>query len=119
LFIAYIVVGLTWTTPSGSAVTWIFKIGTLGATFAPLLLVAVYTATGNKWWSNDIGTALVQLAFSIPIITGPLAWAIWLDKGSITGGMIAWMEIAGPVLVALAILRLCYIFIRYHREDQP
>jgi len=114
LFAVYIALGLTWT-PSGGAAEWVFRVGSLGATFAPLLLVAIYTATGNHWWSNDVGSAIVQLALSIPIITGPLAWSAWLDAGSITGGMVAWMEIAGPVLVTLAILRLCFVFVRIHR----
>lgn len=115
LFAVYIALGLTWT-PSGSALEWIYKTGTLGATFAPLLLVAIYGASGNRFWENDVGLALVQLALSIPIIAGPLAWSAWLDKGSITGGMVAWLEIAGPVLVTLAILRLCFVFLRIHRD---
>jgi len=114
LFAVYIVLGLTWT-PRGSALEWIFKAGTLGASFAPLLLAGIYTVTGNAWWRTDVGAALVQLALSIVIIAGPLAWASWLDGGSITGGMVAWMEIAGPVLVTLAILRLCYVFMRIYR----
>jgi hypothetical protein len=115
LFAVYIVLGLTWT-PDGSAVEWTYKLGTLGATFTPLLLIAIYQASGNRWWANDVGSALVQLAFGIVIIAGPLAWASWLDNGSITGGMVAWLEIAGPVLVTLAILRLCYVFLRIHRD---
>ena len=116
LFAVYIVLGLTWT-PHGSVLEWIFKTGALGATFAPLLLVAIYTATGNKFWTNDVGLALVQLALGIAIIAGPLAWSAWLDNGSITGGMVAWLEIAGPVLVTLAILRLCFVFVRVHRSS--
>ena len=115
LFAAYIVLGLTWT-PHGSVLEWIFKAGALGATFAPLMLIGIYTATGNKWYTNDIGLALVQLALGIAIIAGPLAWSAWLDNGSITGGMVAWLEIAGPVLVTLAILRLCFVFLRVHRD---
>lgn len=118
LFAVYVVLGLIWT-PHGSALEWIYKIGTVGATFAPLMLVAIYTVSGlrgaAKWWTNDVGLALVQLALGISIIAGPLAWASWLDGGSITGGMVAWLEIAGPVLVTLAILRLCYVFTRIHR----
>ena len=114
LFAIYLALGLTWT-PNGSAVEWIYKIGTLGATFTPLLLVAIYAASGNRFWENDVGSALVQLALSIAIIAGPLAWASWLDDGSITGGMVAWLEIAGPVLVTLAILRICYVFLRIYR----
>jgi hypothetical protein len=114
LFAIYIVLGLTWT-PNGSTLEWTYKIGALGATFTPLLLVAIYSATA-KWWLNAVGTALVQLALSIVIIAGPLAWAAWLDNGSITAGMVAWLEIAGPVLVTLAILRVCYVFLRIHRD---
>ena len=83
----------------------------------PLLLIGIYTASGNRFWQNDVGLALVQLAFGISIIAGPLAWSAWLDGGSITGGMVAWLEIAGPVLVTLAILRLCYVFVRVHRSS--
>ena len=115
LFAVYIVLGLTWT-PNGSTLEWTYKIGALGATFSPLLLIAIYTASGNRFWTNDVGLALVQLAFGIAIIAGPLAWSAWLDDGSITGGMVAWLEIAGPVLVTLAILRLCYVFLRVHRD---
>jgi hypothetical protein len=114
LFAVYIVLGLTWT-PGGGTEEWTYKIGTLGATFTPLALAGIYTA-GSKWWVTDVGTALVQLALSIVIIAGPLAWASWLDSGSITGGMVAWLEIAGPVLVSLSILRLCYVFARLHRD---
>ena len=115
LFAVYIALGLTWT-PSGAALEWTYKAGTVGATCAPLLLIAVVSATGSKWWLTDVGTALVQLALGITVIAGPLAWASWLDNGSITGGMVAWLEIAGPVLVTLAILRLCYVFIRASRD---
>jgi hypothetical protein len=117
LFAVYIILGLTWT-PPGDVLTWIYKIGLVGATFAPLLLIGIYVATGNKPWTNDIGTTLVQLALSITIITGPLAWAIAFRNGEIIGGMLAWLEIAGPVLVALAILRLCYVFARIHRAGK-
>jgi hypothetical protein len=115
LFAAYIVLGLCWT-PHGSSLEWIFKTGTLGATFAPILLIGIYTASGNRFWENDVGLTLVQLALGIAIIAGPLAWSAWLDNGSITGGMVAWLEIAGPVLVTLAILRLCFVFLRVHRD---
>jgi hypothetical protein len=115
LFAIYIILGLTWT-PNGSTLEWTYKTGALGATFAPLLLIGIYVASGNRFWENVVGTALVQLALSIPIIAGPLAWSAWLDKGSITGGMVAWLEIAGPVLVTLAILRICWVFIRIHRD---
>ena len=115
LLAVFILLGLTWN-PGGSVDIWIFKTGTAGAAVAPLLLTGIYTATGNKWWRNDLGTALVQSLLSFIIIVGPLAWAAWRDNGSITGGMVAWLEIAGPVLVTLAILRLCYVFLRASRD---
>jgi hypothetical protein len=119
LLAVFIVLGLTWHA-SGSTENWIFKIGTLGATFAPLLLAGIYTAAGlrgaTKWWANDLGTALIQSLLSIVVIVAPLAWAIWTDHGSITGGLVAWLEIAGPLLAALTILRLCYVFLRIHRD---
>ena len=110
LFGAYIILGLTWT-PHGSALEWIFKTGTLGATFTPVMLVGIYSAAA-KWWQNDVGLALVQLALGISIIAGAARLVGVAGRGSITGGMVAWLEIAGPVLVTLAILRLCFVFLR-------
>jgi hypothetical protein len=115
LLVVFVVLGLTWN-PSGSVDDWIFKIGTIGATFAPLLLAGIYTASGNAWWRNDLGTALVQSLLSIVVISAPLAWAIWVDHGMITGGLGAWLEIAGPLLATINILRLCFVFARIHRE---
>lgn len=115
LLAVFIILGLTWN-PSGDQADWIYKIGTLGATLTPLLLVGIYGVSGNKFWTNDLGTALVQSLLSIVVIAGPLCWAIWIDHGLITGGLLAWLEVAGPVLVTLAILRLCWVFIRIHRE---
>jgi hypothetical protein len=115
LLAVFIVLGLTWHA-SGSTENWIFKIGTLGATFAPLILTGIYMATGNAFWRNDLGTALVQSLLSIVVIVAPLCWAVWANHGSITGGLVAWLEISGPLLAALTILRLCYVFLRIHRE---
>jgi hypothetical protein len=115
LLAVFIVLGLTWN-PDGSIDIWIFKLGTLGATLAPLMLTGIYSVTGNTWWRNDLGTALVQSPLSIVVITAPLAWAAWRDNGSITGGLVAWLEIAGPLLAALTILRLCWVFLRIHRD---
>ena len=64
LFAVYIVLGLCWT-PHGSVLEWIYKTGALGATFAPLLLIGIYVASGNRFWENDVGLALVQLALGI------------------------------------------------------
>jgi hypothetical protein len=115
LLAAFIIIGLTWN-PGGSVDLWIFKTGTAGATLAPLLLTGIYAATGNRFWRFDLGTALVQSLLSIVVITAPLAWAAWRDHGSITGGLVAWLEIAGPLLAAITIARLCFVFARIHRE---
>ena len=115
LLAAAVILGLTWN-PSGDQADWIFKIGTLGATFAPLLLTGIYAASGNHFWTNTLGTALVQALLSIVVISAPLCWAIWVDHGMITGGLGAWLEVAGPLLAAITILRLCYVFLRIYRE---
>jgi hypothetical protein len=111
-----IILGLTWN-PSGGQADWIFKIGTLGATVAPLGLCGIYTVTGNKWWTNTLGTALIQSLLSIVVIAAPLAWAIWKDHGMITGGLCAWLEVAGPLLAAVTITRLCVVFASTHRAS--
>ena len=115
LLVVFAVLGLTWN-PSGDVADWIYKIGTLGATFSPVLLTGIYAASGNRFWANDLGTALVQSLLSIVVIVAPLCWAVWADHGSITGGLVAWLEIAGPLLAAMTILRLCWVFARIHRE---
>lgn len=116
LLAVFIVLGLTWHA-SGTAENWIFKIGTLGSASAPLVLTGIYAASGNKFWRNSLGTALVQSLLSIVVITAPLCWAVWADRGSITGGLVAWLEIAGPLLAALTISRLCWVFLRIHRDE--
>ncbi len=59
----------------------------------------------------------MQALLCLIVFAAPLAWAIWVDKGSITGGMVAWLEIAGPVLVTLAILRVAWVLGRASRDE--
>lgn len=118
LLAVFIVLGLAWN-PGGPVDDWIYKAGTLGATLAPLLFTGIYAASGNKFWRNDLGTALVQSELCVVVLAAPLCWAIWVDGGMITGGLLAWLEIAGPVLVTLAVLRLCWVFLRIHRDARP
>ena len=82
LFAVYIVLGLTWTAP-GDVLTWIYKAGLLGATLSPLVLIGIYSAAA-RWWENEVGTALVQLALSIIIITGPLVFLTSRSVASLT-----------------------------------
>lgn len=116
LIAASIVIGLTWSA-GGSAQEWIFKIGILGATFVPLLVIAFYTALGKKWWQNDLGTSLVQALLYITIFAAPLAWAAWLNRGEITTGLVAWMEIIAPSLVAIGVGRFFWVVARISRES--
>ncbi len=112
---AYGVLGF-WLSSSGTAEELLYKWGLLALTVAPLLFMAVYTATGNKWYRNDIGSALAVLAFGITWTAWPLAYVFWFLNGMLTVSWLAWIEVSGPALVALAVLRLCYVFARIHRD---
>lgn len=101
---------------NGTVEADIYKWGLLAASFAPLVFIAVYTASGAKWYRNDIGSALVQAALCMIPIAGPLAWVFWVNHGVLTTSLLAWVEVSGPALSALAMLRLCYVFLRIHRD---
>ncbi len=111
---AYIGCGF-WLSSSGTAEELLYKYGLLALTVAPLVLMAIYSAT-NKWWANDIGSAIGVLAFGITWTAWPLAYTFWFLHGMLTVSWLAWIEVSGPALVALAILRLCWVFARIHRE---
>jgi hypothetical protein len=112
-----------WLSGNGTVEELLYKWGLLALTVAPLLFMAVYTATGNKWWANDVGSALAVLAFGITWTAWPLAYVFWFLHGMLTVSWLAWIEVSGPALVSLAILRLCYVFARIHRagngNDKP
>ena len=112
---AYGVLGF-WLSSNGTAEELLYKWGLLALTVAPVILVAVYVATGNRFWTNDVGSALAVLAFGITWTAWPLAYVFWFLGGMLTVSWLAWIEVSGPALVALAILRLCYVFLRYHRD---
>jgi hypothetical protein len=94
----------------------LYKWGLLGASLAPLLLILVYTITGNRWYGNDVGSAIVQVKLCIILFAAPLAWVFFFQGGMLRPGFVAWAEVSAPALVTLALLRLCYVFWRVHRD---
>ena len=94
----------------------LYKWGLTVLTFAPAILMTVYAATGNKFWTNDLGSTLAVLSFGITWMAWPLAYTFWFLHGSLGASWVGWCEVSGPALVALAVLMLSYVFGRYHRE---
>lgn len=94
----------------------LYKWGLLAASLAPLVLIGVYTLTGNRWYANDVGSAIVQIKLCVVVLVAPLAWVFWFQGGMLRPGFLAWAEVSAPALVALAMLRLCYVFVRIHRS---
>lgn len=111
---AYIGLGV-WFAGNSAVEVPLYKWGMTFLTFAPLLLMGIYTATGNKWWKNDLGSALAWLAGGITWMIWPFAYALWFHNGAVEAPWLVWIEVSGPAVIALAILRLCYVFLRYHR----
>jgi hypothetical protein len=94
----------------------LYKWGLLGASIAPFVLILVYAATGNRFWANDVGSAIVQVKLCIVAFAAPLAWVFFFQGGMLRPGFVAWAEVSAPALVTLALLRLCYVFWRVHRD---
>lgn len=112
---AYVALGFAFER-NGTVEAHLYKWGLLAAAVAPLLLIGVYTASGNKWWQNDVGSAIVQIGLCVVVLVAPLAWVFWADSGVLTPSFLAWVEVSAPALAALALLRLCYVFWRIHRD---
>lgn len=111
---AYVGLGF-WFGGNGHVEEDIYKWGLLAASVAPLLFVAFYTVSGNRWFANDLGSALVRLSLCFIPITGPLAWVFWVDHGILTSSLLAWVEVSGPALSTLALLWLGWVFRRGDR----
>lgn len=111
-----------WLSGNGTVEEWLYRIGLLAATVAPLLFAGIYTVYGlrgaAKWWRNPIGTALVQAALTLVPIAGPLAWVFWFQGGMLTATWLAWLEVSGPVVSALAWLRLCVLWVRLRQAGK-
>ena len=107
----------------GKLESLLYRYGLLGASVMPVLFAAIYTAIGlrgktkTKWWTNTLGTGLVLASLTLVPITWPLAWVFWFDGGNLRQSWLAWVEVSGPVLSALAWLALCVVFLRTHRDE--
>lgn len=112
---AYIGLGF-WLRTNGAFETQLYKWGLLGASIAPLVLVVIYSFSGYKWWKNDIGSAIVQVKFCIVTLCAPLCWVFFVLHGMLLPGWVAWFEVSAPALVTMAMLRLCWVFMRIRRE---
>jgi hypothetical protein len=112
---AYVALGF-WLSSNGTAEYQLYKWGLTALTFAPVILVAIYVASGSRFWANDIGSALAVLAFGLTWTAWPLAFTFWFLGGMLRTSWLGWIEVSGPALVALAVLRLCWVFARIHRE---
>lgn len=115
---AYVALGLVYG-GNGAVEEQLYKWGLLGASLAPLLLILAYSLSGNRWWRNDVGSAIVQIKLCVVLLTAPLAWVFWAQGGMLKPGFLAWAEVSAPLLVALAMLRLCYVFLRIGRDGNP
>jgi hypothetical protein len=107
-----------WLSGSDAAEGWLYRLGLTAATFIPLIFVAVYTWIGlrtrtrAKWWTDEIGSSLVIAALSLVPVCGPLAWVFWFMGGSLHASWLAWLEVSGPCVSALAWLRLIWVWVR-------
>ena len=116
VFLAVVIGSGFWLNGNGTADYDLYKWGLTALTFAPSVLMTVYTAMGNKWWRNDLGSALAWLSGGITWMAWPLAYTFWFLHGSLGPSWVGWCEVSGPAVVTLAVLRLCFVFLRYHRD---
>lgn len=110
---------------NGTAETWLYRVGLLACTLVPIFFVSAYTYLGFKgvvkWWVSKVRTAFVQAVLSISIITGPLAYVFWFNHGMLTASWLAWLEVSGPIVCALAWGRFCGYWLAGHvrrREEE-
>lgn len=108
-----------WLSSNGNAEEWLYRIGLTIASLIPLLYAGIYTAFGlssrepsAKWWKTPLGTAFVLAALSIEPTTAPLAYVFWFMGGMLRASWLAWVEVSGPCLSAIAWLRICHLWVR-------
>jgi hypothetical protein len=111
---AYAALGWLWSS-NGTVEAWLYRIGLTAAAALPVLFTAVYTATGAKWWRNKIGTALVLSVLAMIPVTAPLAYAFWFNGGVLTASWLAWLAVSGPILSALAMGGMCWVWTALYR----
>lgn len=103
--------GFAWST-NGRIEAGLFRWGLFAASLAPLVFVAVYTWTRQKWWRNDVGLSLVWLAVAAIPTMVPLCWVLFFDNGRLAPSWLAWMEISGPTVSAVVTLWVSYVWVR-------
>jgi hypothetical protein len=122
---AYLLAGF-WGQNLAGIEEWLYRTGLTAATVLPAVFAAIYTRIGlaarrhggEGWWEDEIGTSLVMAGLSHLPVTGPLGWVFWFDGGNLRSSWIAWVEVAGPALCALAWLRLCWVWWRISRASR-
>jgi hypothetical protein len=116
-----------WLSSNGNVEEWLYRIGLTAAALAPVLFTGIYTWIGlfgnvpAAWWKDEIGTALVIAALTLVPVTWPLAYVFWFQGGVLTSSWLAWLEVSGPCVSALAWLRLCWMWLRLSagRDHHP
>lgn len=111
----YIIAGVFYS-DNASIEGLIYKWSLAGGTLAPIAVTIVYTLTGNRWWTNNVGTALVRVLLSIIPFAGPLAYVFWVQNGILGPGALAWIEVSSPALSVVSLLYLCWVFYRLPRR---
>lgn len=112
-----------WLSSNGNVEEWLYRIGLTVAALAPLLFVGIYSWIGlygrvaAAWWKDEVGTALVIAALTLVPLAAPLAYVFWFQGGVLTSTWLAWLEVSGPCVSALAWLRLCWIWLRLSRRQ--
>lgn len=110
---AYGVLGWWWS-GNGTVEEWLYRIGLTAASVLPIAFAVVYGMRA-KFWKNEIGTAVVLAALSIVPTAAPLAYVFWFNGGMLTSSWLAWLEVSGPALSAIALARMCWIWLRISR----
>lgn len=106
-----------WLSGNGSVEAWLYRIGLTIAAVAPLMFVAIYTWIGLRtdvpaaWWRDELGTMLVIAALTLVPIAAPLAYVFWFMGGQLHQSWLAWLEVSGPCVSAVAWLRLCWMWL--------
>lgn len=114
---AYGVLGF-WLSSNGTAQYQLYKWGLTVLTFAPLVLMGAYVVRGNKFWRNDLGGVVAVISGGITWTAWPLAYTFWFLNGDLRTSWLGWIEVSGPALVALAVLGLCFVFLRGDHDER-
>ena len=96
----------------------IYKWGLTAVVAVVMVFVLAYTAYGlavkgsARWWKTDLGTSLVVVTLAMLPWAGGLAWVFWFQNGLLHPGTLAWIEISGPLIEAVAVAWRSYVWLR-------